>query len=70
MVAKKKVDPQSFLPVKPVDLEVLMVLLDGDLHGYGLVQEIAERTGSTTTAAARLLAAAQTQLRRDALAGG
>jgi DNA-binding PadR family transcriptional regulator len=45
MVAKKKVDPQSFLPVKPVDLEVLMVLLDGDLHGYGLVQEIAERTG-------------------------
>ena len=31
--------------MKPVDLLVLMVLLDGHRHGYGLVREIAERTG-------------------------
>ena len=38
-------DPESFLPMKPVDLLVLMVLLDSDLHGYGIVREIGERTG-------------------------
>ena len=35
---------EDFLPLKPVDLLVLMVLLDGDLHGYGIVQSINERT--------------------------
>ena len=45
MNPKPKADAQSFLPLKPVDLLVLMVLLDKDLHGYGLVREIAERTG-------------------------
>lgn len=37
-------DPRSFLPLKPVDLELLLALADGDLHGYGLVQAIAART--------------------------
>jgi DNA-binding PadR family transcriptional regulator len=37
-------DPRSFLPLKPVDLELLLALSDGDLHGYGLVQAIAART--------------------------
>ena len=40
-------DPNAFLPLKPVDFLVLMVLLDGDRHGYGLVQEIAERSNGT-----------------------
>ena len=38
-------DPRTFLPVKPVDLEVLLALADQDLHGYGLVQAIADHTG-------------------------
>ena len=37
-------DPRHFLPLKPVDLELLLALADQDLHGYGLVQAIAEHT--------------------------
>lgn len=37
-------DPRSFLPLKPVDLELLLALADEDLHGYGLVQAISEHT--------------------------
>jgi DNA-binding PadR family transcriptional regulator len=37
-------DPRSFLPLKPVDLELLLALAEQDLHGYGLVQAIAEHT--------------------------
>jgi DNA-binding PadR family transcriptional regulator len=37
-------DPRRFLPLKPVDLELLLALADGDLHGYGLVQAISAHT--------------------------
>jgi DNA-binding PadR family transcriptional regulator len=38
-------DPASLLPLKPVELEILLALADQERHGYGLVQYIAERTG-------------------------
>lgn len=38
-------DPRNFLPLKPIDLELLLALADQDLHGYGLVQAISEHTG-------------------------
>ena len=38
------VDPRNFLPLKPVDLELLLALSDHDRHGYGLVQAISEHT--------------------------
>jgi DNA-binding PadR family transcriptional regulator len=37
-------DPRDFLPLKPVDLQLLLALSEEERHGYGLVQEIAERT--------------------------
>ncbi len=37
-------DPRDFLPLKPVDLQLLLALSEDERHGYGLVQEIAERT--------------------------
>ena len=33
-------DPRSLLPLKPVDLQLLLALSNGELHGYGLVQAI------------------------------
>lgn len=33
------------LPLKPVDFHILLVLTEADLHGYGIVKEIEERTG-------------------------
>ena len=37
-------DPRHFLPLKPVDLELLLALSEQDLHGYGLVQAISAQT--------------------------
>ncbi len=40
-------DPQaidSFLPLQPYEFQVLMVLSEGDLHGYGIRRATSERT--------------------------
>ena len=37
-------DPRSFLPLKPLELQLLLALAERELHGYGLVQAIAEQT--------------------------
>jgi DNA-binding PadR family transcriptional regulator len=39
-------DPDSLLPLKPVVFQVLLSLVDGERHGYGIVQEIAERSSA------------------------
>ena len=39
-----KTEAESCIPLKHVDFLVLLVLMDDDLHGYGLVKEISERT--------------------------
>jgi len=39
-------DVDEFLPLRPVEFFVLAVLHDGELHGYGVVQEIARRTAN------------------------
>jgi DNA-binding PadR family transcriptional regulator len=35
---------EAILPLKPVDFHILLVLVDGDLHGYGMVKEIELRS--------------------------
>ena len=35
---------EAVLPLKPVDFHILLVLVDGDLHGYGMVKEIELRS--------------------------
>ncbi|MBK6486069.1 MAG: helix-turn-helix transcriptional regulator [Gemmatimonadetes bacterium] len=37
-------DPRTHLPLKPVDLVLLLTLVEGEQHGYALATEIAERT--------------------------
>src|SRR5437870_653522 len=37
--------PRDRLPLKPLDVELLLALTEEDRHGYALVQAIAERTG-------------------------
>jgi DNA-binding PadR family transcriptional regulator len=37
-------DPDAQIPLKHVDLQILIVLADQDLHGYGLVKAIEART--------------------------
>jgi len=41
--------PRDFLPLKPLDLQLLLSLAEQERHGYGLVQDIAERTEGLVT---------------------
>jgi len=37
--------PENFLPLKPHWFHVLLSLADQEQHGYGIMQEVLERTG-------------------------
>lgn len=40
----RKGDPESFLPLKPNWFHILISLVNGDQHGYGIMQDVLERT--------------------------
>jgi DNA-binding PadR family transcriptional regulator len=42
---KKRPLPESFLPLKPHWFHVMLSLADQEQHGYGIMQEVLERTG-------------------------
>ncbi len=37
--------PQEHIPLKPDVLHILIALSGSDLHGYGIIKEVLERTG-------------------------
>lgn len=39
--------PETFLPLRPLELLVLAMLVDGELHGYAIRQAILELTGGS-----------------------
>jgi len=39
-------EPSTLLPLHPLEFRVLLVLMDGDLHGYGIAKEIERRDRS------------------------
>jgi len=41
----KQPDPATFLPLKPHWFHVLLSLADQGQHGYGIMQEVLDRTG-------------------------
>jgi len=45
MIVNKQPNPDSFLPLKPHWFHVLLSLASEDQHGYGIMQEVLERTG-------------------------
>jgi len=40
---------KEFLPLNHADLHILLVLADGDRHGYGIMSDVEEITGGSTT---------------------
>ena len=42
-MAPKSHGPNGFLPIRPLDFQVLTVLAEGELHGYGIVQAAQEQ---------------------------
>lgn len=41
---QKDRNPAAFLPLRPVEFEILLVLTGGDHHGYAIIQQAEERT--------------------------
>jgi DNA-binding PadR family transcriptional regulator len=39
-----EIDPQSFLPLKTQWFHIMLSLAGGEQHGYGIMQEVLERT--------------------------
>ena len=44
LAMKKPPSPESFLPLKPHWFHILLSLADQEQHGYGIMQEVLERT--------------------------
>jgi DNA-binding PadR family transcriptional regulator len=38
-------DPDAFLPLRPVEFQILLSLAGEERHGYGILQDAEERTG-------------------------
>jgi DNA-binding PadR family transcriptional regulator len=38
--------PESFLPLSAQEFQILLALVDGERHGYGIMQEVRARTGA------------------------
>ena len=57
-------EPVRYLPLSPHQFHILLALTDGERHGYGVIQDVAQRTagdmrlgtGTLYTAIARLVA--------------
>jgi DNA-binding PadR family transcriptional regulator len=55
-------DPRTYLPLSPQQFHILLALVDGRRHGYGMIRDVEERTagalrlgtGTLYTALARL----------------
>lgn len=41
-------DLENLLPLPPATFHILVALSDADRHGYGIMQEVAQRTGGRT----------------------
>jgi DNA-binding PadR family transcriptional regulator len=44
-MAKQQPDPEKLLPLRSSVFHILLALSDGDLHGYGIMQEVSDHTG-------------------------
>ena len=41
-------NPDDYIPLRPVEFEILLVLTAGDSHGYGIIKEAEERSEGRT----------------------
>ncbi len=59
--------PEDFLPLKSDVFHVLLALLHGDLHGYAIMREVAERSDGAVTLQAGVLYRLLARLLEDGL---
>ncbi len=40
---------EALLPLRPIDFQILLVLMESDLHGYGLMKEVERQSEGRVT---------------------
>ena len=60
-------DPGRFLPLAPHSFQILLSLLDRDLHGYSLIKDIEARTHGEMVLGTSTVYAAIKRLLKDGL---
>src|SRR5262245_60561592 len=60
-------DPNAFIPLTPMVLQVLLALADGDKHGYAIIKEVRRRTTGEVELGASSLYAVMKRLLGDGL---
>ena len=63
----KRTEPAELIPLKHSTYRVLLVLADGELHGYAVMQELAEMTDGRETILPGTLYAALARMVDDGL---
>ena len=58
---------ESFLPLTPAVFHILVVLADGEAHGYAIMQDVLARTGGSVRLSAGTLYGAVSRLLEDGL---
>lgn len=58
-------DPRNHLPLNPRDFLILLVLVDGPLHGYGILAAVERRVGDEVRLDPANLYRSLKRLRRD-----
>ena len=43
-MTRKRIDPESYIPLSPAAFHVLLALADGEKHGYAIKKEVLRRT--------------------------
>jgi len=59
---------EKFIPLSPAVFDILLALCDEERHGYGIMQEVARRSGGQTRLRAGTLYRALARLADDGLA--
>src|SRR5215469_6597872 len=60
-------DPESLLPLSPAAFHILLALVDGERHGYGIMQEVARGSGGRVNLGAGTLYRSIRRLLADGL---
>ena len=46
---ERAIDVNEKLPLRPIDLQILLVLMENDLHGYGLMKAVERQSEGKVT---------------------
>jgi DNA-binding PadR family transcriptional regulator len=65
MLQDKDLDVHKFIPLSHVSYQILLSLADHDMHGYGIIKEVSERTGGAIELETGTLYAAIKRMRDD-----